>query len=450
MIMLNISPNSIMDIVDKQKFSSFALVNKRSTGKLLIRLLTVFAGIGLVFMFLPWTQNIRADGKVIALKPEQRPQSIQSVIGGRIESWYVQEGDYVVKGDTILFISEVKDQYFDPEILIRTNEQIGSKQNAVEAYSNKVTALESQIAALRDSRELKLQQAENKITQARLKVISDSIDFEAAKINFEIAKNQQDRSVELLESGLISLADFESRKLKFQQENAKLISAENKLLTSRNELINTEVEINSIEASFEDAIAKAQSDKFTAMSNMFDSEATTSKLQNEFKNYSIRRSLYYITAPQDGYITQVIESGIGETVKEGQQILTIMPSEYDLAVEMFIKPLDLPLLQKGQPVQIQFDGWPAIVFSGWPNTSYGTYSGNVLAMDNFANANGLYRILVTPDSTSYPWPEALRVGAGATSMVLLKDVPIYYELWRNINGFPPDYYKPAPMLTQGQ
>lgn len=67
-------------------------------------------------------------------------------------------------------------------------------------------------------------------------------------------------------------------------------------------------------------------------------------------------------------------------------------------------------------------------------------------MDNFANANGQYRVLVIPDSTSYPWPDALRVGAGATSMVLLKDVPIYYELWRNINGFPPDYYKPTPML----
>jgi RsmE family RNA methyltransferase len=24
---------------------------------------------------------------------------------------------------------------------------------------------------------------------------------------------------------------------------------------------------------------------------------------------------------------------------------------------------------------------------------------------------------------------------------LLKNVPIWYELWRNINGFPPDYYQ---------
>ncbi len=439
-----------MSIVDKKKFSSFALVDRRSTGKLLLRLLSIFAGIGLVFMFLPWTQNIRADGNVIALKPEQRPQSIQSVIGGRIERWYVQEGDYVVTGDTILYISEVKDQYFDDQILVRTNEQIDSKQNAVESYSNKVIALETQISALRESLVLKLQQAENKIIQSQLKVKTDSFDLEAAKINFEVAKDQLVRVKELYKGGLYSLIDVESRELTFQKETAKLTAAENKLLTSKNELINAQVEISSIDASFRDEVAKAQADKYTAMSSMFASEATTSKLQNDLENYTVRRSLYYITAPQDGYITQVIESGIGETVKEGQKIVTLMPSKYDLAVEVFIKPLDLPLMQKGQPVQIQFDGWPAIVFSGWPNTSYGTYSGNVLAMDNFANANGQYRILVTPDLESYPWPDALRVGAGATSMVLLKDVPIYYELWRNVNGFPPDYYKPDPMLMQGK
>jgi adhesin transport system membrane fusion protein len=49
--------------------------------------------------------------------------------------------------------------------------------------------------------------------------------------------------------------------------------------------------------------------------------------------------------------------------------------------------------------------------------------------------------LVSPDKNDKTWPTALRVGGGAYSMLLLKDVPIWYELWRNVNGFPPDYYK---------
>jgi len=94
-------------------------------------------------------------------------------------------------------------------------------------------------------------------------------------------------------------------------------------------------------------------------------------------------------------------------------------------------------------VRIQFDGWPAIIFSGWPNTSYGTYGGRVYAIDNFISDNGLYRILVVPDPEDHPWPDALRVGAGTHSMLLLKEVQVWYELWRKINGFPPDYYKPV-------
>jgi hypothetical protein len=94
-------------------------------------------------------------------------------------------------------------------------------------------------------------------------------------------------------------------------------------------------------------------------------------------------------------------------------------------------------------VRLQFDGWPAIVFSGWPNTSYGTYGGLIFAMDNFMSPNGSYRLLVVPDPNDHEWPDALRVGAGTNNMVLLKDVPIWYELWRKINGFPADYYKPS-------
>jgi hypothetical protein len=174
---------------------------------------------------------------------------------------------------------------------------------------------------------------------------------------------------------------------------------------------------------------------------MYDAEAVVTKLQNQYMNYSMRIGMYYITAPQDGYITKAIQSGIGEMIKAGESIISIMPADIDLAVEMYVKPLDLPLLEKGQHVRIQFDGWPAIVFSGWPNTSYGTYGGSIFAIDNFISENGMYRVLVAAAADDHPWPSALRVGAGTTSIVLLKDVPIWYELWRKINGFPPDYYK---------
>jgi len=438
--MLNISQNSIHSKVDRSRFRAFNEVESRRSGRVLIRLLGIFFLVALLIMFIPWTQNILSRGNVTTLKPDQRPQTIHSIIAGRIEKWYVQEGDFVSKGDTILYISEIKDEYFDPNLLTRTEEQIQSKEMAVNSYMEKVKALDSQIDALVQTSRLKLEQAKNKLKQANLKVVSDSIDYNAAIINYDISSEQYKRMEQLYKDGLKSLTDLEKRKLTMQKANAEMISAENKLLTSKNEVINAEVELTSIQAQYRDEVAKAESDKYTAMSNMYDAEAVVTKLQNQYMNYSMRTGMYYITAPQDGYITKAILSGIGETIKEGEQIVSIMPAKYDLAVAMFVKPLDLPLLTKGQKVRIQFDGWPAIVFSGWPNTSYGTYGGEIFAIDNFISENGMYRVLVSIDPEDHPWPSALRVGAGTSNIVLLKDVPIWYELWRKINGFPPDYY----------
>ncbi len=438
--MLNISMNSVKVFVDENKYSTLKMVQNRSSGKVFLRLLSVFFGLLLILVFLPWTQNIQSQGNVTTLRPDQRPQSIQSIIAGRIEKWYVQEGDFVYKGDTILFISEVKEAYLDPNLLGRTEDQLKAKEMAVNSYMEKVKALDNQIDALVQTSKLKLEQAKNKYKQANLKVASDSIYYQASENQFVTAETQFNRTQTLYDQGLKSLTELENKRVSMQKAEASFIEAENKLLTSRNEVINAEVELLSIEAQYRDDIAKASSDKYTAMSSMYDAEAVVTKLQNQFMNYSVRNGMYYITAPQNGYVTQALQSGIGETIKEGAEIVSIMPADYELAVEMYVRPIDLPLLQKAENVRIQFDGWPAIVFSGWPNTSYGTYGGKVYAIDNFISPNGLYRVMVAPDTSEYAWPNALRVGAGTHSMVLLKDVPIWYELWRQINGFPPDYY----------
>lgn len=447
--MLNISHNSVTHRVDQKSFSSFRKAYSRSEGRWFLRMVLVFFGVLVIVLFLPWTQNVRSGGVVTTLKPGQRPQSINSVIGGRIEEWFVKEGDNVQKGDTILFISEVKDQYFDPNLLDRAERQLRAKGLSAESYNEKVKALDDQIAALRQTRDLKTQQLKNKLTQAKLSVESDSIDLEAAKTNFDIAAKQYERMEQLHEKGLRSLTDLETRRMAMQRAQAQMISAENKLLSSQNEVLNARVELTSLDAQYNDQIAKARSEKYTALSNFYDAELGVAKLESEYTNYSVRRGMYYITAPQSGYITQAIQSGIGEMVKEGEQIVTIMPSDYELAVEMYVRPIDLPLLEKGQPVRIQFDGWPAIVFSGWPNTSYGTYAGEVYAIDQFISNNGMYRVLVAPDAQEYAWPEALRVGSGTNNILLLKDVPIWYELWRKLNGFPPDYYK-SGLGSEGQ
>lgn len=445
--MLNLSVNRIDKKVNTKKYQSFSMLKSYRAITIFTRIIIAAGAVLLILLFLPWTQNIKSKGYVTTLQPDQRPQTINSIIAGKIEKWYVKEGDFVNKGDTIMFISEIKDEYFDPDLLSRTEEQIKSKELSVQSYMNKVNSLDQQIDALLKTKTLKSEQAKNYLKQAQLSVISDSVDYEAAKTNHQIALEQYQRQEKLYKDGLKSLTDLESRKLKLQETQAKMISAENKLLSSRNKLINAEVEINSINNQYRDKLSKAESDKFTALSSMYDAEALVTKMQNQYMNYSVRTGMYYIKSPIDGYITKAIRSGIGETVKAGEEMVSIMPNRYDLAVEMYISPFNLPLIEKGQKVRFMFDGWPSVVFSGWPNASYGTFGGKVAAIDNFISPNGKYRILVAPDKDDVAWPKELRVGSGANGMALLKDVPIWYEIWRNLNGFPPDYYKTSEQTS---
>jgi len=443
--MLNISHNQLHKTVDLTTFNSGKTIFNKDYYKQFNKFLLAFAIIGFIILFLPWTQNISGQGQVTTLKPNQRPQTIQSQIPGRIEEWFVQEGDYVKKGDTILRISEVKSDYFDDKLVERTNDQIEAKSSSVTAYQGKVDALNRQVTALRNEQQLKLKQAKNKLLQSHLKVKSDSIDFEAAKTNLEIARRQYERIETLQNEGLKAVKDVEEKRLKLQETEAKLISQENKLLASINEVINAEVEILSINASYVDKISKSQSDMFTAQSGQFDAKAQVTKLENSYTNYKRRNDLLFITAPQNGYINKALVGGIGETFKEGEELVSIMPAQYDLAIDTYVKPIDLPLIHINEKVRVQFDGWPAIVFSGWPNVSYGTYGAQVVAIENFISDNGKYRVLLAPNPDDHPWPEAIRVGSGAKTIALLEDVPIWFELWRQINSFPPNYYQPNKM-----
>lgn len=439
--MLNISPNSIQRRVDLSQLESTTRVNLSGANRMFVRWLVGTMILFVILMFLPWTQNIQTKGKVTTLRPEQRPQTIHSTIAGRVEHWFVREGQLVEKGDTILFLSEIKTEYFDPELASRTEDQVKAKSSAIGAYEQKVTALEDQLVAMRQELQFKMAQLRNKIRQTELKIQSDSIELEQKKIDFDIANRQLDRTQALYDQGIKSLTDLEDKKLKLQSTQAKLVEVQNKLESSRNELDNARLALNTTENEYGQKIAKTEAERFSTLSTRYDADASLNKLRIESANYKLRNSFYYIVAPQRAYITKALTPGIGETVKEGEAVVSIVPADYELAVELYVKPIDLPLVKLGQEVGLVFDGWPTVVFSGWPSMTYGTFYGKVVAIDNNIDANGRFRVLLAPEESEKPWPDALRPGAGSEGIVFLNDVFLWYEIWRKLNGFPPDFYQ---------
>lgn len=437
--MLNISENRIEN-KGLEDYPAFKKVTQLNTARRLAHWVIIFFVLLVVILMLPWTQHIVTKGKVTTLKPEHRPQSVYSVISGKIDRWYVQEGESVEKGDTLAFLSEVKAGYFDPKLLKRTQDQVNAKHAAREAYNDKSQALSQQLDAIKNVSLVKLEQTQNKVEQYQLKLISDSVTVGAAQTAYRVATRQFNRTDTLFQKGIKSLTDLENKRNKMQETEAKWMAYQNKFLTTKNELLNAKIELSLVRSQYADKMAKVRSERSSALSSIYDAESQIAKLENQYANYEQREKLYYVIAPQDGYITKIYRKGLGEIVKATDPLLAIMPANHQLAVEAYIRPMDYPLLQLKQKVRFVFDGWPAFVFSGWPNQSYGTFEGSVVAIDNVANEKGMYRILVSP-STTKAWPEALRVGAGASTLIMLNDVPLWYEFWRKLNGFPPDFYE---------
>ncbi|MFK7970737.1 MAG: HlyD family secretion protein [Bacteroidia bacterium] len=438
--MLNISNIKVDEAPIVQKYDAFRKVINPAFAKALTYWILGTLVAFVILLFLPWTQNIQGKGKLTSLLPSQRPQVIPSNIDGRIEAWYVAEGDTVRKGDTIAHVSEIKYELADPELLSRTQEQLDAKRTGMKAYQDKASALSSQIAALGRTLDLKLQQLDNKIRQTTFKFQADSIDLIATDTARAVAFRQYNRTDSLFSMGIKSRTQREDKLNKYQGTQAKYQSQQNKVLVAQQELLNARIERNNTPNEYREKIAKAESDRQSALSAFYAAQGEIAKMQNLLSNYEQRVGFRYIKAPKDGFINKAFTPGIGETVKPGQPIVSIIPLEFQLAAEVFIRPVDLPLVRKGEKVRLQFDGWPAIVFSGWPNASFGTFGGKVFAVETNISDNGLYRLLIEPDELESSWPEPLRVGSGVQGFALLKDVPLWYELWRQLNGFPPDFY----------
>jgi multidrug resistance efflux pump len=417
------------------------LYDNAYVGKGINRFLTGALILIIVFLFLPWVQNIETIGTVNTFLPEERPQEVQTFIAGRIAKWKVKEGDYVKKGDTIAVLDEINSEYLNPDLLNQTEIQIQAKEQSVLSYNSKIGAINKQITQLESNRDLSLQKARNKIEQEALKLKAEQAELVAAVKNAEIAKRQFERDSILGLDVLRSPVEIENRRVKWQEAIAKQLTLEAKVRIAQNSYEMAKIELQNVRADYGEKLAKTESERFSAISGQLETEAEISKLRNTYSSYSIRNGFYIITAPQTGLITQTLIRGLGETVKAGDAICTIVPGGATLSVEMKVKPVDLPLFQRGEDVQFVFDGWPTIVFSGWPQATYGTFPGTVYAIDNAIDAKGEYRVLVKPNFDKKPWPKELRVGVGARGYVMLNRVPMWYEIWRNINGFPSDFYK---------
>lgn len=390
----------------------------------------IFCILFILIWFLPWQQTSQGAGRVVAYAPLDRQQTLEAPLKGRISRWHVSEGSRVKKGDPI---AEISDN--DPNYLLRLEEARNSARMRLEAEGSQTRAYRDRIGSVSESARNSVSASEAKVEMAKQKVHSARAKKDAAQAERETAKINLERNQALFDKGLVSKRTLELAELSFQK-------AENSLTRSRADLEESiqslEAEKSSLEKSRHDANAARQS----AEASLGYSISGYSKAKQDLQKIEAELSRQFsqsVVAPRDGTIMRILTKQDGEQVFPGEPIAILIPDTESRAVELYIDGNDIPLVREGSEVRLQFQGWPVFQIAGAPDLSFGTFGGSVSFIDNTDNGSGKFRILVVPDSSKNNWPPSryLKQGVQAHGWILLNQVSIAYEIWRQFNNFPP-------------
>lgn len=412
-----------------------------------------------VLLFVPWTQTVHGTGRAIAFNPVQRPQFVVSPIEGRIKKWYVVEGQRVRAGERIV---EMVDN--DPNLELRLLDEERAILDRLRAGEGRVRDIEARIRNLNNSRQLAIDVQSSILRQEQARVQDVEQGVIEAQAALDTAKPNYQRQKDLFESKQGSLAskrDVELAQQVLETASAKLRQAEARLKLAK-----------AGEKAATDNLSKVDADT-AAMINLENAtqrsaEAEVASVKRDKAQIEVRiarQRAQYVDAPVDGVVFRLLanaEQG-GILVRPGERLAILVPdikaeetadrprpgkdgtlpltegSYPGIVAELQIDGNDLPLVRPGDKVRLQFEGWPAVQFVGWPSVAVGTFGGRVYLVDPTADNKGQFRILVEPDSDDLPWPnqQFLRQGVRAQGWVLLERVSLGWELWRQLNGFPP-------------
>ena len=383
-----------------------------------------------LFMFLPWQQNVTANGQVTAFSPSERVQTVDAPVSGIITKWHVQEASKVKEGDLLLEISDT-----DTEFKTRLESQRDNQEIKLTSKKDELTAYEMQLKNLTSSRDAQIAATRYKLDVANQKRLSSSESVSAATATLEAATLQTTRLTRLLEDGLVSRRDVEVAERDEIIARRNLNSANAQLQSALAEVNSAKADINQIIA---DTDAKLASTRAVINKIKGELAETENSLTSAEINLS-RQNMQRITAPRSGTIFQLPVNSQSQIIKQGDPLLVIVPDTAKRAVELWVDGRDAPLVYKGVEVRLEFEGWPAIQVPGWANVNVGTFIGEVAFVDPTDNGNGKFRVMVVHMPGSPKWPDAqfLRQGVMTKGWLLLQEVSIGYELWRILNSFPP-------------
>jgi biotin carboxyl carrier protein len=243
----------------------------------------------------------------------------------------------------------------------------------------------------------------------------------AARLNLDRQKKLHDR-------GLTATRNVELATMDHDRALTELERARAGLSAAKEDLNATAADRMKVEADYQAMIEDAKASRSVATGAVRPIETRLA-----------RQTTQEIRAPREGVILRLLAQPGSEMLKAGEPVAILVPKTKETAVELWVRGNDMPLISQGDKVRLQFEGWPAVQFVGWPSVAVGTFGGEITLIDATDDGTGRFRLLVAPDADDEPWPSTryLRQGVRTNGWVLLRQVPLGFELWRRFNGFPP-------------
>lgn len=403
--------------------------------------ITIFIIFSATLLFVPWTQTVTVQGKLSAYSAIERPQEVHAQINGSLQRWYIHEGDTVKKGDLVLQLGDVNPRFMAPDILKRLDQSREALKRKRQATLERAAILDKSIEEMTYLAKAASSSAGAKVLEAEKKMLSTEQKRISAKIAKKTALLNLQRSKALEAEGLISKRELELAIQSATQGDANLKGAEAELSETHESRAALGHKRNKIDAELVQRLLDAKSKRAAAMGEAARVSKELADLALTRSNALQRQIASKITAPVDGTVVRLTPIGLGEIVHPGDLLLTIVPNDSSPAIEMWANAIDAPLLKPGRPVRILFQGVPAIPLAAWPELMAGTYDGQIKVVDQSASDNGQFRFWVAPETHRRIWPpqSQVRQGTKVKGWVILNRVPLWYEMWRRFNLFPPDY-----------
>ncbi len=325
--------------------------------------------------------------KVQALiRPEGELRLVQAATEGQVMGVAVKANQIVKRGDVIATINDSRLQTQKSQLqntiqqsrlqLVQINAQINALNSQILAETDRI---EGNVAgAIAELHRIQREYQDKQIT-TKAEVQETDSNLKATQAALNAAKAKLNRYRSAAKQGAISRDQLEEVQLALQQQQqaveaakAKLAGAQTALNPSNAEIAIATSRIIEAEATGEVSLATLAKEREALIQQQIEIDKQLDKDARELQQVNTDLKQTIITATTDGIISKLNLRNPGQTVRPGEEIAQIAPSDSKLTIKASVPAKDIGKLEKGQTAQMRV--------SACPYSDYGTLKGTVTAI----------------------------------------------------------------------